>query len=798
MAVNTNIEKQSGAKPDGIFIKYLVPVLFLSGSIFLLFYIFKPWGVLYGPGDIGSYDFFEYYFQKNLNWGIVPTLNFRTDMVFYPFGIDFLESSSSLEQHYFTYLLTKLFSDGPWMQMYCWFSCVSTGLLLFFILRRDVGRSKAWFVAFTASFLNVAALYKFPGHINLCTIHWAAASLAMDFIMARRFLENRLSLHFILVRILILFLSLGLDVGYIAGFGLTSFSITIIWMLFSLGRKGIPKFVREKYYEWRGEAKDHRLTVILPALGILSVCWLYLPILFQTTYMYMHSDSDPGFVFWANPLRIVLPWFPVVNANHPFFSSFFKDTFEMTGNMSPGWIIVIPGLVGLYFILRKRMREYLPFIVMVVLFLTYHPWNFTVLKILPWYGQVRVSGRFSLIFPVIMPLFALAAWDPFFSWIKRHSWVPFILIPVALLEIAGMYSILGSFNPMPEKEVSAYMDKVRGAPGSALLEWPFCIVGGNGVGTGELCPFCFKNESTYGLMRWHGKKLVNAYLSRLNKKDIKPLTEQGWPFIFQRLLGSQNTIPVGERTRFLNCFSKEEMEFFIQFLKTGDFAGIQLYRDLVGDDCADEIERNINSATASIRIPMAGRTEFIPKPSSWGPLVNEDEARNLKFITELQPGTYDLLQMSGLSGGWFEGVSGIFNGVPYGRPVRRINVNDSPQFYFYSRGPSQPVEFSLALLSGVDGQSYEILFNGKVVAEGILKYMTDEPISLPVSAVRGVNTLYIRFSSTPSFFRALAGFRAHHGDGAIFKVYDWHRHWTSHVRDIYGLFVEFKVKVGMP
>ncbi|MFA6034318.1 MAG: hypothetical protein WC889_15570, partial [Myxococcota bacterium] len=547
---------------------------------------------------------------------------------------------------------------------------------------------------------------------------------------------------------------------------------------------------------WRTEARERRAKVAAPVACGAAICWLYLPILFQVMHKYVQYSWETGGSFWANPVRIFLPWFPLLNADHPAVNAFLRDNVELVGNMSPGWTIAIPAAAGLFFIVKNRMRSYLPLVVLLLLFLLHNPVHFAVLKAFPWYREARVFGRFSLIFPVIMPLVALAAWEPFLAWTGRHRWLWAVIAPVVLLELFGVYSRAGTFEPMPAYKVEPYMAAVRNTPGAALLDWPFCIAGGNGVGTADLCPFYNRNQTTYGLERWHQKKLISAYLGKLTHSQIKPFVDQGWPLLFERMLGAESSLPIGARSRFGRCPDEEEWAFLIGFLKRGDFAGVQLYSDLAGKDCAEEFHRRIGPPSAFITLPVTGPTEFIPRPAAWRALTDEDAARSLHFSPPIKPGSYNLMAGPNREAGHFDGMTGVVEQEPYGRPVRRIIKNDAAQFVFVSSGPRQPVELTLELRSGLDSQPYEVLFNGLRVASGTLKPLHDEKIAARVTAVTGENSLFIHFTAEPSFDSAIAGFRHVHGQWSMCDVPEWYRHWSAYARGTYAVVTGFRMKVG--
>lgn len=63
---------------------------------------------------------------------------------------------------------------------------------------------------------------------------------------------------------------------------------------------------------------------------------------------------------------------------------------------------------------------------------------------------------------------------------------------------------------------------VKQQPGEAVLDWPFCVAGGNGLGLDNLCPYVFKNGAAFALRRFHEKKVVGQSFSRLHPSQLQP------------------------------------------------------------------------------------------------------------------------------------------------------------------------------------------------------------------------------------------------------------------------------------
>ena len=80
-----------------------------------------------------------------------------------------------------------------------------------------------------------------------------------------------------------------------------------------------------------------------------------------------------------------------------------------------------------------------------------------------------------------------------------------------------------------------------------------------------------------------------------------------------------------------NTFSEAQLEHFVKYFQYNDFAGINLYIDLIPQEMYKQIENSIGKATQTTIFPGAGRVVFIPKPPDWQKLVNKENALKMRY-----------------------------------------------------------------------------------------------------------------------------------------------------------------------
>ena len=167
--------------------------------------------------------------------------------------------------------------------------------------------------------MSFYAWYKYPYHLNISVLHWVTMSIAADAVTMRLVIAGkRLGTPFIVFRAALLVLSLGLDLGYVAGHALTSFVVTCYCAWAWLGQ--------------RDRRIVGRLALILPeaplaemrerkaafagacALLVLGVV-VYVPFVaavVRDTAAYPMTDAAGN--FWASQFHALFPYLP---GTHP-------------------------------------------------------------------------------------------------------------------------------------------------------------------------------------------------------------------------------------------------------------------------------------------------------------------------------------------------------------------------------------------------------------------------------------------------------------------------------------------------
>lgn len=722
-------------------------LIFICISIAFSFIVIKDFSdPLAGSGDTTQWEYIGFFVERNLHFTPLPKLDFINNQVFYPYGTNSVFQTWGLERDFFFSIFHSLFGNGPWLQLYYLLTVLITALGTFALLVSDYGLARAGGAGLIVSFFNFYTIRKYPGHLNIAVAHWTTLSFITDFLIVKRVvLRQDISLRLVLIRICLLFFGLGQDLGYIAGLALTSFTVSIIFIfvisgyrffkgnlrLLSLFKRIISNYTREfSNYPF--------LYIFLLCLTIL-VAYLYLPLVLQISReakSYDLAGAQLGFQGVLNPLRLLIPFFPFFNPGLPLQKLFLDLPEGNSGGMSPGWFLLIIGITGLIQA-RKQISIFIPCIVILVLCLLFQPLFLPTLKIFPWFAFNRVSGRSTAIFPVILCLFALHI--NLTGLRMRSRWlISALLVALACTELFTAYSLhLNNYQPYKvEKSFLNYMDYIKKQPGEAVLDWPFCVTGGNGMGddsTAQLCPF--DNKEVYSLRRFHEKKVMGQYFGRLHPDQYKPYLQAGWN---EMLLNSVDS-----------CFSPAEWSFFTDFYTYNDFAGINLYEDILPASCVEQFYARFGTPTIEAEVPGSGKVKFIPKSPDLRAKVNLNQGKNIRLNPFLDTSASNLLQVDFPPGMIISGLT-------------KIEQNPQDNNYRWGREPSTELSFALAesqplvlrfkLKNLFNGQNIIVEINQKKW-ESIPNIQTEEVIERQIEfpGIKGMNDIKFKYEKEMSF-----------------------------------------------
>ncbi|HEY9674500.1 MAG TPA: hypothetical protein V6D11_23880 [Waterburya sp.] len=738
-----------------------------------------------GPGKVDNWDYVDnweyigFYFAKNFRFFPLPHLELVNNQVFYPYGTNSVFQGWGIERDGFYALFYTLFGIGPWLQLYYFLTVLITAIGTLILLIQDYGWMRATGAGFIVSFFNFYAIHKYPHHLNQAIAHWTTLNIVADFLLVKRVvLRQSISLRLILLRACLLILLFGQDLGYITGFGLMSFSISILFIFILQGYRYLRQEFRliellsNIFTTYKAEFLTHcRISLFLIVL-ILTAIYIYIPLVFQIAIVAKKLEFTEIFSggWWTNPLRLLIPFFPFLNPKFP-LEKIFVDSPEGLGAGSPGWFLLILGALG-FWQARKRLTIFVPLLLVFLLCLLYHPSFFPTIRIFPWFSFNRVGGRNTIIYPVILCIFALHINLNNWRWRSRQL-VTSLLVFLACTELYTAYFLTLDYHPVSlNKNFFSYMNYLKQQPGEAVLDWPFCAIGGNGV-SGGLCPYYNLNSGVYTMRRFHEKKVMGQYFGRLNPSQIEPYLQAGW----DKLL-LPDSRDLAKESPQVHCFRPDEWSFFTDFYKLNDFAGINLYLNLLPDDCMAEFYKRLGKPVAEAIVPGPGRVQFIPKSPELKSQVNLTLGTKLKFEAPLNFSESNLLEVNSPYSLTLTGLESIEKDDKNGK----FRWGLAPETMISFRLPeSQPLEVKIKFENLLEGQNIKIQFNHN--EETIFNIKTGEIIErkLKLSGITGLNKMIINYEKIMPFNDMLMAVIKYQGIAGLNpnnlrqKVRDWRK-----------------------
>ena len=550
--------------------------------------------------DTDQYEYVGYFFSKNLTLWPFPHLNLVNTQTFYPYGTNQVFLDWGFERDYWYAVCYRLFGGpGPYLQYYYVYSLVVAAVGTFGLLNARFGTGKSFVAGLIVSVFNFYALWKFPIHMNVCVGHWTVLCIVATYRLLLDVSDQKsVSLSYWLFWVWLHVQVLGQELAYVAGYALMFTTLSLPVLVASLYRQFplMRQWPTGLWHYIQHEFRRRRSQIIGGFLLIGISLWLYLPLTLQiaVTAWQFNFDSVPELPSWSHPARLLLPHLPSIDSYSIPYQHWLHDTFESYGQGSPGLYLVILAAFG-WWQIRHRAGVWLPVVLMLVLCLLYHPVLLPTLKLFPWFSFNRHGGRASLVYPVLLSSLALSI-----RWPRQLPSQILAFLVLGLMEVEWYtgYSLRLSVPVhVASESVLRYCAVIKKQPGVAVLDWPFCTVGANGVGNKEgLCPYYIQQNAVFTFRRFYDKNGVGQYFGRLHPNQIQPFLRDGWP----RLLTPDRT------------FTEADWYFLDSFLRQNNFAGINLYPDLLTPEQVAQFYRRYAPPIAETTFPAAGRVVFIP------------------------------------------------------------------------------------------------------------------------------------------------------------------------------------------
>lgn len=560
-------------------------------------------GPLLDGGDTDQYAYTSYYFARNVSVWPVPLLDLYNNQTLYPYGTHHVFLPWGFERDYFYALLDRWPNAEykPFLQGYYLYSLLIGAVGTFLLLRGRFGMVRAILAGLVVSVFTFYNLFKYPIHLNMAVVHWTVLCMFATFLLLYDLYNSyRVSLSFWLLWAWLHLAVLGLELGYVAGYALAFTTLCAPFIGYQLWRRASTSETPNLTLltNWLTEECKNQKTIIISLLILcLVTAWLYVPMSAQI------SIDALGYTFpetgqmraWSHPLRLFIPSLKNIDSFGIPYENYLHDPFpESYAQTSPGLYLVILALAGLWQ-QRRKIGLWGPVGLLLLLCLLYHPIAFPTLKVFPWFAFNRHGGRSSMVYPALLCMLAIHVQLPK----KRIGQLALAAMLVLMLaEWNHGYTLRRTAQEKPvSPALLSYVKTVRDTPGKAVFDWPFCIQGADGITNSDgLCPFYEAQNGINTLRRFYHKAVVGQYVGRLHPDLVKPLIRDEWP----RLLAADYR------------FTEADWAFIDHFLHANQFAGINLYTDLLTPEQTQAFLTRYGPAVAEAQHPTAGRLLFLP------------------------------------------------------------------------------------------------------------------------------------------------------------------------------------------
>lgn len=573
--------------------------------------------------DTDQFEYASYYFTKNISLWPFPHLDLINTQTFYPYGANQVFLDWGFERDYWYALCYWLFDGpGPYLQYYYIYTLLVAGMGTFLLLHTRFGIGKAFALGLIVSIFNFYGLFKFPVHMNVGLPPWTVVCMVATFRLVYDVSRKHpVSLLYVLFWVWLHVQVLSQELAYVAGYALTFTTLVIPVLVVVLYRWFAKLGNQRSWFRLAGfylqdEFSRHKIGVIVLLLLIGLSLYLYLPLTLQIAFTAWRFDFGvvPELRSWSQPLRLFIPYLPGLHTFAFDYMPYFHDTFESFGQGSPGLYLVLLAGIGLWQN-RGRVAVWLPIVSMLVLCLLYHPVELPTLKIFPWFSFNRHGGRASLVYPVLFGLLALLV-----KWPRQRAGqvAGLLLLGLMVMEWGNGFSqrLTGPVS-VASDGLLRYCSVIRKQPGNAVLDWPFCATGANGVGISDgLCPYYDQQNAVFTFRRFYDKSVVGQYFGRLHPSQVQPFLRDGWP----RLLAPGYQ------------FTEADWQFFDTFLRKNNFAGINLYPNLLTPGQVAQFYQRYGLPIAQTRFPAAGKVVFLPVQKE----INPDRRAFPRFAQPLR------------------------------------------------------------------------------------------------------------------------------------------------------------------
>jgi hypothetical protein len=562
--------------------------------------------------------------------------DFTTQSFGAPEGISLPFMSWGMEISWLGGYFWKWDRDFPYLWALFGFSLLISFLGVGWILRKmKLAPEAAWGLAAAVVLLHVPRHFKIWHHYEHLLDHWVYWSFFLDaWIWQRFWRERRWSWSLEAWRGVCL-LGMMATAGYFWGplillWAIVRGSMLAVWLGERVMARARGSVVRTLKIE--GAWRHAWLPVLLAScLVVLELRW-FLPLSHEVKRLGTVWQGKGWFGHWPYILRPLwledLVWGLREGLGVLVARPQAINVFETV--VTPGWFFVIPFLVGLVcagregdwearmgkparrlLAMARAVAVILPFFLLFIVAVAYLDEKLfpslaqLVQSNLPFMSFFRVSSRWGLFFPALFGVMIALCWPEMIRALSRfrdrhprRALALLVLFAVSSAFEASRLRTPVSTIPALSSPAAQILEEVRRAPGTTVLDLPFCLAGGNGVCSQMACPN-YPSATTGACFRgWHDKRVYGIYASRLVFSQCEVYNRAPYLSWF-------------DAWRTQRCFTEAEWGDFCSYLdQHAELSAVLLYPDIWSGagspECLDQFKQRLG--------PPLGEAQFVGAP----------------------------------------------------------------------------------------------------------------------------------------------------------------------------------------
>ncbi len=386
--------------------------------------------------------------------------------------------------------------------------------------KMGLGSWAAWLLSGLLVVFHVPRHYKTYHHFEHIPLHWLYLSVFLDaWIWQTAVQKKKWALHLEAWRAFCL-LGMLSATGYYWG------PLILEWLI-------VRGFLLARRKQLKIEAK--RVQII--AAGALSVA---VAALFARWFLPLKQAAGSGEVknglgWFATPGMVLRPiWlYWVLKPLQAIFPRAIKPSpIDLPETVvTIGWLYWIPVVAAIRLAWKQRAKSphgmllapFLTFGAFLILYI-FHIGNEFFQLWVPFLGFFRVATRTGLLMPVVFGAVIALSWPQLVAlvqkaWSKGGRKIQVALVLFAAQSVAEFFVLgvvpINSMERAPP-ELVQLLEQVRQMPGDTVLDLPFCVAGGNGVCTDQMCPHYPHSTIGHCLRQWHEKRVYGLYQARMS------------------------------------------------------------------------------------------------------------------------------------------------------------------------------------------------------------------------------------------------------------------------------------------